>query len=387
MAGPSRRVWYTAQNGGKAAEKWGEVATRLCAPGSPLAGYVAAKWSRGGECLTFPNGSTFQPFPPTKDALHSKQSDLVLVDEAWKHSEEAGAEILQAISPTQSTRPGAQVVLLSTMGTVAGSKWFHGWVDRGRAADPSVTYAEWGIGDEGDPEDMAAVCAAHPAVGRTISAEFVARQLPILGGSEFARAFGNARTAVVSAIIPAAAWTLIRHRDARPAMGRAMVLAVDVALDQSATAIVAVWPDVEGTPTVEVVEYRPGSEWAGARCAELRARHRPAAFLSTGEGPVLTVVGDAKALGCEITHPSSRELTAACAGTLDKITAGSVQHRGETPLDDAVAGAARRSVGDGGWVWARRQAGADVAPLMAMSLAVWGYAHRPAELRPAVTAG
>lgn len=384
--GEGQRVWYTAQNGAMAAEKWAEVATRLSAESSPLAGYVAARWARGSECLTFPNGSTFRPFPPTKDALHSKQGDLVLVDEAWKHDLVRGAELLQAISPTQSTRPGAQTILLSTMGTRGGSQWFHGFVDRGRAGDPAITYLEFGIGDEGDPEDMALVCGAHPAVGHTITPEFVAAQLPILGPSEFARAFGNARTAVTSTIISAAAWTAIRHRDATPADGSSLVLAFDVEVDRSATAIVAVWPDPDGVPVLEVVDYRPGVGWAGPRLAELVATHRPVMTVADGTGPVLTVVDDARRAGVDVTQTNGREYTAACAGMLDKITAGAVLHRGDPALDSAVAGATRRPVGDG-WGWSRRTSGVGVAALIAGSLAVWGHPRRPAPSRPVVAAG
>lgn len=383
---PAQRVWYTAQNGAMAAEKWAEVVTRISAETSPLAGYVAVRWARGSECATFPNGSTFRPFPPTKDALHSKQGDLVIVDEAWKHDQVRGAELLQAISPTQSTRPGAQTILLSTMGTTTGSQWFHSFVDRGRAGDPAITYLEYGIGDEGDPEDMAAVCAQHPAVGFTITPEFVAAQLPILGPSEFARAFGNARTAVTSTIISAAAWTAIRHRDATPADGSSLVLAFDVEADRSATAIVAVWPDPDGVPVLEVVDYRPGVQWAGPRLADLVAVHRPVMTVADGTGPVLTVVDDARRAGVDVTQTNGREYTAACAGMLDKITAGDVLHRGDPALDSAVAGATRRPVGDG-WGWSRRTSGVGVAALIAGSLALWGHARRPARPRPVVAAG
>jgi hypothetical protein len=383
---PGQRVWYTAQTGAVAREKWAEVATQLCAETSPLAGYVAAGWSRGSEVLTFPNGSTFRPFPPTRDALHSKQSDLVIVDEAWKFDEVRGAELLQAISPTQATRPGAQTVLLSTMGTLTGSTWFHRWVDRGRGGDPAVTYVEYGIGDAGDPEDLAAVCAAHPAVGHTITPAFIAAQLPILGPSEFARAFGNARTATQTAVIPAPAWQAIRHRDVTPRLAVPPVLGVDVATDRSAGAIVACWPDVDGVPTLEVIYHGPVAELAG-RVQQIKAGHLVPLIAADSAGPVLTVTDELARLGVSVTALTPREYSAACASLLDKITAGAVQHRGDPALDAAVAAATRRPIGDGGWGWARRSAGADVAALVAGTLAVWAHHRRPVAVRPSVYAG
>ena len=55
-------------------------------------------------------------FAPLPAALHSKQSDLVVVDEAWAHDLERGRQLDQAIVPTQATRSGAQVWKVSTAG-------------------------------------------------------------------------------------------------------------------------------------------------------------------------------------------------------------------------------------------------------------------------------
>jgi len=381
---PGQRVWYTAQTGSVAREKWAEVAALLCAESSPLSGYIAAKWTNGSECLTFPNGSTFRPFPPTRDALHSKQSDLVIVDEAWKFDPLRGTELMQAISPTQATRPGAQTILLSTMGTLTGSTWFHGWVDRGRAGDPAVTYAEWGIGDDGDPNDLDAVIAAHPAVGHTISRQFVVDQLPILGASEFARAYGNARTASALEIIPAPQWALIRHRDAVPDLAVAPALGVDVARDRSSSAIVACWPAAAGgVPVLELVACRPGTAWAAPALARLRTdTGRP--VLADSAGPVLTVVDDLRRLDVPVDQVTTRDYTAACAGLLDRIGDRTVWHRGDPDLDAAAAAATRRPIGDA-WGWARD---ATSAPLVAGTLALWAHTHRPAApVRPAFAAG
>src|SRR4029077_5033192 len=152
-----------------------ELAEELTAPSSPLRAHIRAKYTNGTERLIFPHGSTLRPFPPTKDALHSMQSDLVIVDEAWKFDDVRGAELMQAIGPTQATRPGAQVVIVSTAGT-ADSTWLRTFVDRGRAGDPALTYLEWSIGDDVDPMDLDAVAAAHPAIGRTIDKSFLQRE-------------------------------------------------------------------------------------------------------------------------------------------------------------------------------------------------------------------
>jgi hypothetical protein len=388
---PFRRVWYTAQNGQYAREKWGELVEQLTGPGAPMRNHIKAKYTNGTERLIFPNGSTFRPFPPTKDALHSMQSDLVILDEAWKHDAVRGAELMQAIGPTQATRPGAQIVVVSTAGT-ADSTWLRPLVDRGRGGDPAVTYLEWGIADDVDPMDLDAVAAAHPAIGRTIDRSFLVDQAGIMAATpgEFARAYGNRWTTTLEQLIPAVAWAAIRHRDGTPAAGVPPVLGCDVAVDRSAAAVVACWPDTQGIPTLEVVAYGPGTDWAAGRLAELHADHGSPVVLDGGTGPASTVVDQLRhkdELPGWVRAVTPREYTTACAQLLDGIGDRTVRHRGDPALDAAVGAAAKRTVGEG-WAWSRRLPTTDVSPLIAASLALFGDRHRPPNpVRPVAYAG
>jgi hypothetical protein len=391
FGGPYRRVWYTAQNGQYAREKWGELAEQLTGPGAPLRKHITAKLTNGTERLVFPNGSTLRPFPPTKDALHSMQSDLVIVDEAWKHDAIRGAELMQAIGPTQATRPGAQVVIVSTAGT-ADSTFLRPLVDRGRGGDPAVTYLEWAIGDDVDPFDLDAVAAVHPAIGRTIDRQFLIDQAAIMAATpgEYARAYGNRWTTRLEQVIPVVAWAAIRHRDGIPADGTPPVLGADVAVDRSAAAIVACWPDTDGIPTLEVVQYGAGTDWIAPRLVELHAVHGGPVVLDGGTGPASTVVDQLRRkdeLPAWVRAVTPREYTTACAGLLDAVLERSIRHRGNHELDAAAAAAAKRTVGDG-WAWSRRTPTVDVSPLIAGSLALYGTRHRPAApVRPVVYAG
>jgi hypothetical protein len=390
FGGPFRRVWYTAQNGQYAREKWGELVAELTGPGAPLRGRIDVKLSNGTERLVFPNGSTFRPFPPTKDALHSMQSDLVIVDEAWKHDAVRGAELMQAIGPTQATRPGAQIVVVSTAGTDE-STFLRPLVERGRGGDPAITYLEWGIGDDVDPTDVDAVAAAHPAIGRTIDRQFLIDQAGVLSPGEYARAYGNRWTARLERVIPALDWAAIRHRDGLPADGLPPVLGADVAVDRSAAAIVACWPDTAGVPTLEQVQYDAGAQWVAGRLRQLHDAHGSPVVLDGGTGPASTVVDALRAKDGELPDwvraVTPRELSTACAQLLDGVTDRTIRHRGDAELDAAVKAAAKRTTGDG-WVWSRRTPTIDVSPLLAGSLALYGDRHRPpAPVRPQAYAG
>lgn len=380
MFGPPRqRVWYTAQTGQVARDKWDELVDEL--ERSPLAGQVTTKRTNGSERITFPNGSTLRPFPPTREALHGQQSDLVIIDEAWAHSAERGAELMQAVGPTQATRPGAQVIVVSTAGSLADSTYLWPLVTRGRAGDSALSYLEWSIPDLIDPLDVAAVAAYHPAVGHTVDVSFLEREAGILSDfpGEFARAYGNRWTQTLERVIDPAAWARIRTEAPLPA--GAPVFAGDIAQDRSRGAIVAA---VAGT--LEVVESRPGTEWIGGRLAELVERHTPAGVLVDRIGPSATLADDLDRAGVTILELNPRDISAACQRFLDDVVNGRIRVRPHPALDAAVDAAAQRPLGEG-WAWARRRAAAPICELVAATLASWGDQHRPATpLRPAVYA-
>jgi hypothetical protein len=387
LMSPGARVWYTAQNGQYAREKWKQLVDELHRPGSPLAGRLRVKLAGGGESATFPNGSVFRPFAPTRDALHGQQSDLVILDEAWTlASPGRGDELMQAIGPTQATRPGAQVVVVSTAGALSTSTFLKPLVDRGRAADPSLAYLEWSIGDDVDPFDLDAVAAAHPAVGWTIDRQFLDREAGVLVDmpGEFARAYGNRWTKTLERAIDPGVWLTAATPHRMPA-GRP-VFGADIALDQTRGSIVACNGGI-----VEVVDSRPGTAWVAERMRQLVATHHPAAVAVDRVGPSSTLADDlehppAGVAAVELFPLTSSVYAAACARFLDDVTHRRVQYRIHPALDAAVEAAAVRPLGEG-WAWGRRTAAAPICELVAATLASWADRHRPpAPITPAVYA-
>lgn len=386
MHGAGQRVWYTAQSGQYARDKWAEVVNELSAKDSPLAGYVAARWAKGDEILTFPNGSTFRPFPPTRDALHSKQSDLVLIDEAWKHDPVRGSEIIQAVGPTQQNRiklgfGRPQTILLSTMGTAA-STWWHSWVDAGRAGDPKVdAFIEYGIGDKGDPDDIDAVVAAHPAIPDLTDREFLVGERRKMTRNEFARAYGNARTSTDDRFIDLDDWRA-GSATAELAGGR-LVLAFDVAPGSRQASIVAASGGI-----AEVVDSRPGVDWLARRLLDLIDTRRPSAVVVDRAGPAGAVADDLDQAGAELVTVTPAQYAAGCVQLMDGLRARTVRYRAHPALDQAADAAVPRPIGDGMWAWGRRKSGGPICAVVALTLALWGDAHRPADpVRPVAYAG
>jgi hypothetical protein len=81
--------------------------------------------------------------------------------------------------------------------------------------------------------------------------------------------------------------------------------------------------------------------------------------------------------GVGLLHPRAGEVAAAYGAFYDAVMdAKTLRHRRQPELDAALAGAITRDVGDGGRTWGRKASAADISPLVACTLALWGFAER-----------
>jgi hypothetical protein len=382
---PAARVWFTMQTA-KDAVDW--LTNEHWPLLGPFGDAVSLRRMAGSENIRWrTSGGLVRPFPPNATGLHSKISDLVVVDECWAFDLLRGQAVDQAVVPTQATRPNAQVWKVSTAGDAA-ALWWLGTVEAGRAAveggrREGVAYFEWSCPDDMDPTDPESWPRYHPAYGRTIGPESMRAALDMLGPDEFARAYGNRWVSMVSRVIPLDAWRAAADPDARmPEVGR-VALGFDVGLDREDGAVVAAWRDEFGGAHIEIAAYDPGVGWLADRASELVDRWRPVAFAYDAAGPALDVADVMTRRGLAVEGYGGKDYAAACAGLLDGITSDppGVRIRPHPALDAAAGGAARRSVADA-WAWGRRQSGVSIAALTAATVALWAFDHAPASTGP-----
>jgi hypothetical protein len=373
LMAPRRRVWHTAQTGKAASEKFREFADAVA--DSPLRELVKVRrQAAGSQALVFTNGSQLRPHPPTRDSLHGEQSDHNDVDEAWSYDELHGNDLLQAIQPTQITRPGAQTWIWSTRGDLM-STWFHGLIERGYAGLPGVALFDWSLPPGADPTDLDVVAQHHPAYGHTIDMDGLRAAQAQLGDKpgEFARAYGNLATGAGERVIPLEQWNAARTIDPLPAGRPAYGLAV--AGDGSSGCLVAAVPGPGGRPWVEVIDRRPGRSWLVDRVLALRDAGQGVAV--DRRGPAAPVADALELAGVELLPLGLADTSAGCQDLYDRICdpAGPrLRHRASEALDTAADVAQRRMVGDGGWLW-KRNPHSD--PLEAATLAAWAVARNP----------
>lgn len=369
---PRFRAWYTAQTGGDARDQFLKFNDENV-KGSPLEKVVRTLRGNGHEVMKFPNDSTIRPHPPTEDAMHGKQSDRNDVDEGWAFTEDQGKQLMQAIAPTQLTRPGAQTWIWSAGGT-ANSTWLAALVARGRAGDPNMAYFELGIPDDLPLDDLEAIAAHHPAYGYHVTLDSIRNlRAQLEDDAEFARAAGNRWTEVIGGAITAGTWNSVRYPDPIPddaPLGYGAARAED-----GSHVAVAAAALVDGYVVVELVDVLPAHNAAPT----VKKWAAGADLVIDPSGPSASLVDDlVKIRTSRLVQLSARDASAACAKLLDALPHRAYRFRPSEALDAAVKVAAKRRVGDGGYAWSRTEAGPSIAAIEAATNAAWAITHRRA---------
>lgn len=328
--------------------------------------------AHGDEGIELVTGQRLRFVARTGGSGRGFSGDCVVLDEAFNLPEMA----LGALMPTLSARPNPQLWYASS--AVDQTVHPHGVVlarlrERGMAgADGSLAYMEWSV-DPGrywdDPErvacDPAAWAESNPGLGIRISADHVGKEQASMGPRTFATerlSVGDWPSTSVDGwrVLARETWEQVQDREAAPS-GR-LSFGVDVLPDRSAASIGSSAGDA-----VELVDQRGGTAWLVARCVELAGRWG-GRFVVDGGGPAASVADDLTDAGLEVVRLSGPEVAAACGRMFDAVVAGQVRVRPSVQLDAAVAGAAKKKVGDR-FVWHRERSGADVTPLVAVTLA------------------
>jgi hypothetical protein len=366
--GAAQRIAYSAQTGADARKKLLEDQVPVLEPRRRLLGIRTIRRANGSEAIEFRNGSRIGLLASTEDAGHGKTVDLAVKDELFADADDRRD---QTLVPAMATRPAAQVVACSTAGTDESLPW-NAAVERGRAAVDSgrstgTAYFEWSAVADADADDPAVWRSAMPALGLTIDLEVVRHARATLKDGEFRRAFMNIPTRSEVRVIPAQMWTAVCSETAVP--DGSLVFGLDVNPERSSGSIAVA--SRASLPVVELVEHRAGVGWLIDRAAELDRRHGPTEWCVDGSGPAGSLIADLERAGLNVRAFSLKELVAASAGFYDAVIQTRIRVRSHAALDEAVAGAVRRTVGDA-WAWARRSASVNVSPLVAATLAFAG---------------
>lgn len=352
------------------------------------------QYANGEESIILKSGARLDYLARSKGGGRGLGGKRVVIDEAlFFTGEQAGA-----ILPILAARPGAQVDYLSSAAK-AESVYLRDLTERGRSGkDASLILAEFcapgswsepgcALGPKCPHTRETRGCSldnpelwreANPAVasGRVALSflESMRRSLPPL---EFGREFLGWDESGESGLGQAVSledWHACTD-ESSSFTGRP-VLAIAVSRDGASAAIAAAGVREDGTPHVEVIEQRRGTDWVVARCAELK-RHRPLAWVLDKRTHAAALLPDLKAAGITPREMSTQDCGQACAGLQAAVRDRSVRHLGDEVLGAAVAGAGRRDIGEGLWAWSAKSSEVDIVTLVAATNALWGLSVTP----------
>jgi hypothetical protein len=206
-----------------------------------------------------------------------------------------------------------------------------------------------------------------------VTEDTVRADLDLMETAEFRRAYGCQWPDVANpgwAVITEDAWRALSDGES-PA--DPVSFAVEVAPGRTDAAIAAAGRGRDGRTHVQVIEYKPGTSWVPARLTELRRRHRPCAVVVDPSSQAASLMEDIAAAGVEVTAPfTARDAAQACGQFYDAVQAGQLAHMGQGSLNQAMRSAVTRLLADA-WAWDRRSPAEDISPLVAVTLAAWGY--------------
>jgi phage terminase large subunit-like protein len=313
---------------------------------------------------------------------------VVILDEAFELSDAA----MTALLPTMSAQPNPQIWYTST---APNKKKDHNALvlarvrNRGITGSPRLVYLEWSAGELTELVKMTERerrrfrldrrnwARANPGLGIRLSTEFTETELGALSAEDF----DTDRLGVGDwPADDADAWSVIDRNswlsliDESSSARDPVALAVDMEPQQRRMAtIAAAGVRQDGRVHVEVIQHRAGSDWVAPRLAELARRWHPCAVVIDPASHAGSLTDAVTQAGVEVVSPfSTRDAAQACGQFYDAVAQGALAHLNQESLNLALAGATTRQLGDA-WAWDKRNATVDISPLVAVTLATWGF--------------
>lgn len=346
-------------------------------------------YSHGQEGIKMKSGQRVRFKARTSGGGRGFSCDCLMLDEAMILPEAAHGATL----PTLSARPNPQVWYCGSavdQHVHADGIVFSRIRERGVAQDdPRLAYFEWSAAGENpemvppelarDPETWA---QANPGLGIRISEEHVAAERRSMDPRNFAverLGIGDwPRTDGMGGIvINPADWADLFDPKSAVMDPKWVSFAYDITPDRSAGSIAVAGAREDGLIHVEVAEYRRGTGWIVPWFAERLEQYPAMKPVCDASGPAGPLLPDFARAGIEVIPVNAKEHADATGSFFDGVDQRVIRHLNTPELAAAIKGAVKRPLGDA-WAWSRKNSGVDISPLVAVTLALWGYhAHQP----------
>ena len=336
---------------------------------------VQIRRTNGQEAIVLSNGGSIEFSARSTGAGRGFTVDVVVFDEAQALTDDQ----LEAMLPTLAASPLGNRQFIYT-GTppgpnVPGEVFSRVRADGHSGEDERLAWHEWSVEEIGDVDDRRRWYETNPALGIRLDEEFTETERRRMSEDGFARErLGWWAEAAGKRLVKRTDWDALATEN--PPEDGKIAYGVKFRPDGATVSLAVCLKPKDGVPHVELVEHRSMSggvtwlaEWLIAR------KDKAAVIVIDGRSNVDELVAqlrDGKVGGKAVVVCGVKEVVASTTRTLNAIKEKKLSHYGQPALDEAVASAQKRPVGQGGGYGWGAIGDADVTPAEAMSQAYWG---------------
>lgn len=329
--------------------------------------------TNGQEAITLTNGGSVEFIARSKGSGRGFTVDALVCDEAQEYGEDAQAALLPTISAAPSGDP-LQILLGTPPAAGMDGDVFTRMRDAGVAGkDKRLAWCEWSVQGESDVEDRTTWAETNPSLGgrlnwATVEDEFWAMSVDTFDRERRGRWLSDE----TQRVIPESAWSSLVA--AAPDGVEVAAYGVDMNPERTWASVAVALRDGNRIH-VEVADLGDVSGAADGLVSWLVKRAgRRVPVVMDAFSPARSIEPMLKARGVRMYALSGAELMQACGGIYDAaVTDKSLTHFDQAPLNDSLAGATKKAIGDaGGWKWNRKSIDVDLTPVMSVTCAHFG---------------
>ena len=390
------KVLGTAQNLDIARDSWLGVG-RWCDPDDDEAipslqgDTKKSSGSHGYEALIMKNKTTYEIRAANRGAGRGKSAARVIMDEL---REQRNWDAWSAISQTTKAVFNSQLWGISNAGDAQSVVLMHQretamhfireWDELvvtgkvpmeefGADRNGSLALFEWSAPQDCAMDDVEGILQSNPSIGYgEITWDGIRADRDGMPEREYrTEVLCQWVTAMVEGPFAPGVFEACVDPASRIAVDSPRVLAIDTSHNRGMSYLAVAGYRDDGLPHCEVIMKRANTEWVVETVSEKLA-FTPDAVVVQGRGaPASSLIEFLKLADVDVTECQGNDLGASCGQFADRVMSKSVRFLDQDALNIAAGDAVKKDLGEV-WVWNRAKSPVDVAPLCAVTMALWG---------------